>query len=84
MITKLFPEDVLDRARRITQSLASTGAYTHSQGIPAVREAVAKFIERRDGVPSDARHVFLTNGASDAVHRILNAIITTSDIGVFV
>lgn len=73
---------MLDRARRITQSLTSTGAYTHSQGIPAVREAVAKFIERRDGVPSNPRYVFLTNGASDAVHRILNAIITSPEIGV--
>ena len=79
---KLFPTDVIERGKKIVKSLGSVGAYSHSQGIPAVREAVAKFIERRDGHPTEARNVYMTNGASDAVSRILEAIITSENIGV--
>lgn len=45
------------------QSLFSTGAYTNSQGIAAVRQHVADFISARDeGLPSDPGNIFLTNG----------------------
>ena len=41
----LFPSDVLDRARTLTKEIGSIGAYSHSQGVPYIREVVAKFIE---------------------------------------
>jgi alanine transaminase len=81
-LSKLFPTDVIERGRRIIKSLGSVGAYSHSQGIPAVRETVAKFIERRDGHPTEARNIYMTNGASDGVSRILEAIISSDNIGV--
>lgn len=80
--THLFPADVVKRAKGILNIIGSTGAYSHSQGIPAVRDAVARFIGKRDGFPTTQRQIFLTNGASDAVSRILGCIITSPDTGV--
>lgn len=83
-IKKLYPQDVIDKAIKLVADIGSVGSYTHSQGLPMVREAVARFIERRDGFPSHPGHVFLTNGASDAVTRILECIITSPKIGVMI
>jgi aspartate/methionine/tyrosine aminotransferase len=47
-----------------------------------VRENVARFIAERDGHPADAEHIFLTDGASDGIKRILNCIIRDSRTGV--
>lgn len=47
--SQLFPKDVLDRARRTIEEIGSTGAYSHSMGVPAIRKRVAQFIE---GEPS--------------------------------
>ena len=44
-----FESDVVERAKEYIKAVPSMGAYTHSQGILAVREEVAKFIEERDG-----------------------------------
>ena len=41
-----------------------TGAYSNSQGVPAIRQHVADFIQARDGYASSADNIFLTNGAS--------------------
>lgn len=83
-LASVFPSDVLDRAEQIISSNGSIGAYSHSQGIPAVREAVARFIEERDGIPAEVNSIFLTNGASEGVARILNCIITSPHIGVMI
>lgn len=80
----LFPSDVVKRAQKIINSLGSTGAYTHSQGIPAVRESIARYIECRDGVPSNLNHIHLTNGASDAISRIMECILTGPNVGVMI
>lgn len=82
--TRPYPPDVVQKASNLVACIGSTGSYTHSQGLPVIREAVARFIERRDGFPSDAKNVFLTNGASDAVTRILECIITAPNIGVMI
>ncbi len=42
---QLFPPDVLRRAKELHQEIGSIGAYSHSQGIPYIRQSVAKFIE---------------------------------------
>lgn len=68
----LFPSDVIDRARALKDHTpGGLGAYTHSQGLPYVRESVARFIEARDGYPSNPDHIFLTDGASPAVKYII-------------
>jgi alanine transaminase len=51
------------------------GAYSNSQGVAHIRQEVADFIERRDGFPSDPAQIFLTNGASDGVKALMQAMI---------
>jgi len=44
------------------------GSYSASQGLDAVRQDVARYIERRDGgVPCDPDNIYLTTGASDGI-----------------
>jgi aspartate/methionine/tyrosine aminotransferase len=44
-ITKqLFPQEAIDRAFLLKKHIKSLGAYSASQGIPHIRENVAKFI----------------------------------------
>lgn len=79
-----YPRDVVDRVRGFLTQIGTTGAYSHSQGIPAVREKIAKFIEARDGYSTDPKHIFMTNGASDGISRILECVIASPDIGVMI
>lgn len=45
-VRQLFPDDAIERARKIVESCGGNiGAYSHSQGIPAIRKNVAAFIE---------------------------------------
>uniref|UniRef100_G3PYW9 Alanine aminotransferase 1 n=1 Tax=Gasterosteus aculeatus aculeatus TaxID=481459 RepID=G3PYW9_GASAC len=73
-----FPEDAKSRARRILQSCGgnSMGSYSASQGIDAVRQDVARYIERRDGGgPCDPDDVYLTTGASDGIVTMLKLLV---------
>jgi len=83
-IPDAFPSDVLERVKVLMKSVGSTGAYSHSQGIPAIRDAVARYIEQRDGFSSSSKQIFLTNGASDGVHRALACIISSANVGVMI
>jgi len=49
----VFPKDVIARAGELSDEIGSIGAYSHSQGVPFIRENVAKFIERESNRPSD-------------------------------
>lgn len=40
-----FPKDVIARAKELRDEIGSIGAYSHSQGVPFIRQNVAKFIE---------------------------------------
>jgi len=40
-----FPEDVIARAAELQEEIGSIGAYSHSQGVPLIRQNVAKFIQ---------------------------------------
>lgn len=42
---KIYPEDVIERAKSLHEEIGSTGAYTHSKGVLAIRKRVAKFVE---------------------------------------
>jgi alanine transaminase len=41
----VFPKDVLERAKELSEEIGSIGAYSHSQGVPFIRKNVAKFIQ---------------------------------------
>jgi alanine transaminase len=40
-----FPQDVIARAKELYDEIGSIGAYSHSQGVPFIRQNVAKFIQ---------------------------------------
>jgi alanine transaminase len=40
-----FPEDVIARAKELQAEIGSIGAYSHSKGVPYIRQNVARFIE---------------------------------------
>lgn len=77
-----FPEDAIARARLISRKFISLGAYTHSKGLNFVRENIAKFIEARDGHPADPEHIFLTDGASEGIKRVLQCLIINEKSGI--
>ncbi len=66
------------------------GAYTDSKGPPFIREAVSRFIDKRDGiipgngVPSIPDHIFLTDGASEGIKSILEVLISDENDGVMI
>ena len=87
-VTKLFPQDAIDRARMIKKALGGhgTGAYTHSQGPDVFRKEICDFIEQRDDMEKGTAlpdTIFMTNGASSGIEMILNALIADSSWYVF-
>jgi alanine transaminase len=78
-------KDARDRAAAFIKSVEyphSLGAYTASPGLPIVRESIKKFIEARDGYPTNINNLFLTNGASDGVTTMFQMLITGQQDGV--
>ena len=60
-----FPPDAVQRALTFLENCpGGTGAYSESQGIHHIRQHVAEFISRRDGVTASADDIFLSDGAS--------------------
>jgi len=71
-----FPADAIQRAKEYLAEIKSVGAYTDSRGAPIVRQQVADFLERRDGLKSPGiDYIFLTDGASAAVRLGLQMLI---------
>lgn len=81
----VVPEDAVAMARRV---LAGTGhgpgAYTESKGYRFVREAVAEFIQARDGIASDPDTIYLTDGASKGVQAALRLLIADERDGIMI
>ena len=82
---------VLDLSERyLTLMETGMGAYSDSSGPQFIREAVAGYIDRRDGaddvrVPrSDPGRVFITNGASEAVRYIIDLLIDEESDGIMI
>ena len=73
-------------ANFIDQCQTGMGAYTESKGPLFIREAIARYIDLRDGenVAADPEQIFLTDGASDAVKRIMELLITGPQDGVMI
>src|SRR4030095_1079040 len=81
-VNNLFPKDIIDRAKHLHHLMPhGTGAYTQSAGMPFIRQAVAEFIEKRDGIPTDENHIILTDGASKGVQAVLIALMKKSTDG---
>ena len=49
----------------------TSGAYSDSRGIPVIRKHIAEFISKRDEMPCAVDSVYLSNGASDGIKRML-------------
>lgn len=79
-----YKQDVIDRARWLLHEVHSVGAYSQSQGVPAIRNSVAAYIERRDGYPSDPGSIFLSAGASSGVNTLMNVICAKPETGILV
>ncbi len=82
---------VLDLSERyLAQMETGMGAYSDSSGPQFIREAVAEFIDRRDGVDdshglrSRPDQVFITNGASEAVRYVIDLLIDDESDGIMI
>ncbi len=84
-VLRHFPADVVEKVRGILERHPSgTGAYSQSAGIPFIRQAVADFIARRDGIPADKEHVILTDGASKGVEAAVVALVRDRHDGILI
>ncbi|MBN2356929.1 aminotransferase class I/II-fold pyridoxal phosphate-dependent enzyme [candidate division KSB1 bacterium] len=86
----LLSDELLNTAEDILKKMETgMGAYTESRGPAFIRQAIARFIDRRDnideeGIPSDPDKIFLTNGASEAVKFILEMMIASPKDGIMI
>eukprot|EP00286_Rhodomonas_abbreviata_P002652 CAMPEP_0181346598 /NCGR_PEP_ID=MMETSP1101-20121128/33413_1 /TAXON_ID=46948 /ORGANISM="Rhodomonas abbreviata, Strain Caron Lab Isolate" /LENGTH=509 /DNA_ID=CAMNT_0023458721 /DNA_START=105 /DNA_END=1634 /DNA_ORIENTATION=+ len=84
-VTQIYPADAIARAKHFFANVpGGTGAYSESQGITLVRQHVAEFISRRDGVQADKDDVFLTDGASQGVAVSTNILIRNELDGIMI
>lgn len=87
---ELMSDYILDFAERILANIETgMGAYTDSRGPLFIREAIARYIDKRDnpaagGVPSNPNNIFLTNGASEGVRFILEMLISGKNDGIMI
>ena len=84
-------EDILQLSEGIlTASGTGMGAYTESKGMPFVREAIADFIDHRDGyrpgkgIPADPESIFLTTGASQGVYFVVDLLLANENDGIMI
>ncbi|OEL31960.1 Alanine aminotransferase 2 [Dichanthelium oligosanthes] len=82
--SSLCSADAISRAKQILASIPgrATGAYSHSQGIKGLRDAIAAGITSRDGFPANADDIFLTDGASPGVHMMMQLLIRNEKDGI--
>ncbi|EMD34923.1 hypothetical protein CERSUDRAFT_96835 [Gelatoporia subvermispora B] len=71
LVKDKWSQDVIERAQELQEEIGSIGTYSHSKGVPLIRKHVAKFIEERDGYPSDPEDIFLTAGASAGISGVM-------------
>lgn len=82
---KLFPNDLIERAKFILEkNPTGTGAYTQSAGITFIRQAIADFIQNRDGIPADKDKIILTDGASKGVQSVLTVLLKNPNDGIMI
>jgi aspartate/methionine/tyrosine aminotransferase len=80
-----FAADSITAAKAILAgSKHGLGAYSESKGVRCIREAVARFIEQRDGIKADPDAIFMTDGASKGVQAALRLLISGPSDGIMV
>ncbi|WP_159017485.1 aminotransferase class I/II-fold pyridoxal phosphate-dependent enzyme [Cognatiluteimonas profundi] len=65
--------------RAITGQIAQTDPYTHQQGLPAAREAIAAFHAARGTPDASPDRVFIGNGVSELIDLSLRALLNHGD-----
>jgi alanine-synthesizing transaminase len=65
--------------RAIADHIAATDPYTHQQGLPAAREAVAAFHKARATPNASPERVFIGNGVSELIDLSLRALLNPGD-----
>ena len=65
--------------RAITGNIHDTDPYTHQQGLPAAREAIAAFHAARGTPGVSAERVFIGNGVSELIDLSLRALLNPGD-----
>ncbi|MGO1072461.1 pyridoxal phosphate-dependent aminotransferase [Lysobacter sp. CA199] len=65
--------------RAIADHIADTDPYTHQQGLPAAREAVAAFHKKRGTPNASPERVFIGNGVSELIDLSLRALLNPGD-----
>ncbi|KAK9457199.1 pyridoxal phosphate-dependent transferase [Dipodascopsis uninucleata] len=81
---RLFPRDAMERARTLLREIGSVGAYSQSQGVPYIRQSIAKFISERDGFEANPKDIFLAGGASAAVSSLFTTICNGPNTGIMI
>ena len=81
-VVKHYAGDLVERAKKILYKHPhGTGAYTQSTGIPFIRQAVADFIQKRDGIQANRDRIILTDGASKGAQAVLTALLKERNDG---
>jgi alanine transaminase len=84
IVSQLYPQDAIERARTLLSSIGSVGAYSHSQGVPSIRQTVANFLQERDAHAANPNHIFLTQGASSGVQTLLSMLTENPNSGIMI
>ncbi|MGH8074072.1 MAG: aminotransferase class I/II-fold pyridoxal phosphate-dependent enzyme, partial [Lysobacter sp.] len=63
----------------IAGRIADTDPYTHQQGLPTAREAIAAFHQQRGTPNASAERVFVGNGVSELIDLSLRALLNPGD-----
>ena len=65
--------------RAIADHIAHTDPYTHQQGLPAARDAIARFHKMRGTPNASPERVFIGNGVSELIDLSLRALLNPGD-----
>ena len=65
--------------RAIADHIAQTDPYTHQQGLPEAREAIARFHKARGTPNASPERVFIGNGVSELIDLSLRALLNPGD-----
>ncbi|OEH78337.1 alanine aminotransferase 2 [Cyclospora cayetanensis] len=79
-----FPEDVICKAKEYLAAVGSLGAYSHSQGVLELRQKIAQWFTERDGFPANPDGIFLTDGASAGVARLVEVLYRGPEDGLLI
>lgn len=86
----MLSDYVLNLAENILLNIDNKlGAYSESKGFEFIRKAIATFIDTRDHasetrIHADYENIFLTNGASEGVKSVIEAIISNPKDGIMI